>query len=118
MGMGQSGSSTLRWERRRVQEGAGAEQQHPEPAASREDTQEMGKSQEGCVEQGKAATAVLLPSSYLGSRGASPKDPQAIGCDALPKPSHVQSFPVHYAGTNLLCLDAKSPTSGQGCTSQ
>lgn len=97
--------------------GAGAEQQHPEPAASREDAQEMGKSQEGCVEQGKAVTAVLLPSSCLGSRGASPKGPQAIGCNALPKPSHVQSFPVHYAGTNLLCLEAKSPASGQGCTS-
>lgn len=116
--MGQSGSSTSRWERRRVQEGAGAEQQHPEPAAGREDAQEMRKSQEGCVEQGMAVTAVLLPSSYLGSRGTSPKGPQAIGCDALPKPSLVQSFPVHYAGTNLLCLEAKSPALGQGCTSQ
>lgn len=54
------------------------------------------------MEQGRAATAVLLPSSCLGSRGASPRDPQAIGCDALPKPSPVQSFPVHYVGTNLL----------------
>lgn len=70
------------------------------------------------MEQEKAVTAVLLPSGYPGSRGASPEDPQAIGCDALPEPSHVQSFPVHYARTNLLCLKAKSPTSGQSCTSE